>query len=235
MAGAAYNLQGGWQGKCGGSSQVAAEPEPVEEQERVELKDPGLSAFLAWLIPGLGHLYQGRTAKAILFFVCIMGTFVYGVCLGGRSDLGWGRAVYFSWRPNDKRLNFLCQIWIGLPAFPALIQANRVKSGAAPIWGGFMAPPRIDGDGGGPTLDDLNNKLSGHFELATAYTMIAGLLNILVIFDAWAGPVFPERKEEDEEEEKKKKSPKDKQPQEEGKPDSPDQVPTIDTPTGVKP
>jgi hypothetical protein len=218
---------------------VAAEPEPVEEQERVELKDPGLSAFLAWLIPGLGHLYQGRTAKAILFFVCIMGTFVYGVCLGGRSDLGWGRAVYFSWRPNDKRLPFLCQIGIGLPAFPALIQANRVKSGGDPLWEGFMAPPRIDGDAGGvrgsPSLDELNKQLSSHFELATVYTMIAGLLNILVIFDAWAGPVFPERKEEDEEEEKKKKSPKDKQPKEEGSPDSPDQVPTIDTPTDVKP
>jgi len=216
---------------------VAAEPGPVEEQEQVELKDPGLSAFLAWLIPGLGHLYQGRTAKAILFFVCIMGTFAYGVCLGGRSDLGWGRAVYLSWRPDDKSLPFLCQIWIGLPAFPALIQANRVKSGKPPLWGGFMAPPELGSDGpeGNPTLHEVWKGLSTRLEYAITYTMIAGLLNILVILDALAGPVFPERKEEDEREEKKKKSPKDKQPQEEGKPESPDQVPTIDTPTDVKP
>src|SRR5262245_54445208 len=31
----------------------------------VELKDPPLAAFLAWLVPGLGHIYQGRTGKGV--------------------------------------------------------------------------------------------------------------------------------------------------------------------------
>ena len=82
---------------------MAVEPEPIAEMN-VELKDPGLAVFLAWLVPGLGHFYQGRIAKAILFFVCILGTFVYGVWLGGRSDLGYGRAVYLSFRTGDTRL-----------------------------------------------------------------------------------------------------------------------------------
>ncbi len=30
------------------------------------------------------------------------------------------------------------------------------------------------------------------------YTLIAGLLNVLAIYDAWGGPVFMEKKEEDE-------------------------------------
>lgn len=175
----------------------------------VDLKDPALSAFLAWLIPGLGHLYQGRTAKAVLFFVCILGTFVYGVYLGGRGDLGYGRAVYLSFREGDKRLPFLCQVGIGLPALPALIQATRVGKGQPPLWGGFMAPPRIEGDFApalrdSPSLDELNKQLPMRFELATVYTMIAGLLNVLAIYDAWGGPVFTERKEEEDEEPSKK-------------------------------
>lgn len=62
-----------------------------------------------------------------------------------------------------------------------------------------MVPP----GGKGKTLDELHKELGDGFELGTAYTMIAGLLNILAIYDAWGGPVFaePKRKGKDEEEE----------------------------------
>ncbi|GAG17887.1 unnamed protein product, partial [marine sediment metagenome] len=83
---------------------MAKSLERIEAENSVDLKDPALAAFLAWLMPGLGHLYQGRTAKAALFFICIMGTFVYGLSLGSSSAMGWGRVVYFSWRDGDKRL-----------------------------------------------------------------------------------------------------------------------------------
>lgn len=177
-------------------------PSPREQDLSIELKDPALAAFLAWLVPGLGHFYQGRLAKAILFFVCIMSTFGYGLYLGGSNELGWGRVVYASWRPGDKRLPYLCQIWVGLPAFPSLIQASRVRSGKEPLWGGFMAPPRLEPGpvGNEITLDMLNKKLARFFELGTVYTMVAGLLNVLAIYDAWGGPVFVV--EEDEEEKK---------------------------------
>jgi len=39
-------------------------------------------------------------------------------------------------------------------------------------------------------LDDLQNRLHHYFELGTVFTMIAGLLNILAIYDAWGGPVI---------------------------------------------
>ena len=98
----------------------------------IDLKDPALAAILAWLVPGLGHWYQGRRAKAVLFFVCIMGLFGYGLwlggsdqpCIDGRGKIGYGRAVYFSWQKDDRRLPYLCQIFVGLPALPALVQAS---------------------------------------------------------------------------------------------------------------
>ncbi len=175
-----------------------------DENPHVELKDPTLAAVLAWLLPGLGHLYQGRTGKAILFFVCIMGTFVYGLYLGGNSRVGYGRVVYLSFTDEDQRLPFLCQIGIGLPAMPAVIQASRVRSGKTVLLGGFMAPPRGPNDpnaGGQPSLDELNKELDHYFELGTVYTMIAGLLNVLAVYDAWGGPVFaapPKKEDEDE-------------------------------------
>jgi hypothetical protein len=170
-----------------------------------------MAALLAWLVPGLGHIYQGRTAKGVLFFVCLVSTFVYGCYLGGSSKVGWGRVVYVAWRDDDTRLAYLCQVGIGLPALPAIVQASRAKKGKDPWWNGLMAPPRPEAFGNGddaamralahqPTLDEINFHLRGYFELGTAYTMIAGLLNILAVYDAWGGPVSEPAKKEDEDE-----------------------------------
>lgn len=201
------------------------ESPPEPDPSVVELKDPAFAAMLAWLIPGLGHWYQGRRAKAVLFFVCIMGLFCYGLYLGGgtvpertKDDqsqkqpkqrfLGYGRAVYFAWQKDDRRLPYLCQIGVGLPALPALVQANWMNNHKKVFGYGFMAPPRPanlssdDPNCDQPTAHDLNNLLARYYELATCFTMVAGLLNVLAIYDAWAGPVFarPAKKEEDEEE-----------------------------------
>lgn len=182
----------------------------------IDLKDPGLAAFLAWLVPGSGHMYQGRWAKGTLFMVCILGTFFYGLFLGE------GRVVYASWRTGDRRLPYLCQVGAGLPALPALIQSARADDGPnqggmpgnpdlneneepPSGWSTFMAPPPLER--GGPllnprdeTLSELVKRLNYRFELGTVFTMIAGLLNILVIYDAWGGPVImePGRRKETE-------------------------------------
>ena len=198
---------------------MAKEPQHVEPEEdrSVDLRDPWLAAFLAWLIPGLGHFYQKRTAKAILYFVCIMGTFVYGVYLGGDSQLGWGRVVYASWNDDDKRISYFGQLGAGVVALPALVQASRVRNGNGPLWNGFMAPPAESANNrfNQPTLDTLQKKLNHYFELGTVFTLVAGLLNILAIYDAWGGPVFAETKEEDDEDDdgpKDKKKSKPPQP-----------------------
>lgn len=167
----------------------------------IDLKDRRLAAFLAWLMPGAGHLYQRRTGKGLLFMVCILGTFFFGLYLGQ------GRVVYASMRPDDRRLPYFCQIGVGLPALPALVQAARVRSGKQPLWGGWMAPPKLHRSetsrdtSGNPIrhpheLARWHYELHTHFELGTVYTMIAGLLNVLVVFDAWGGPLVfvPSRK-----------------------------------------
>lgn len=183
-----------------------------ETGQWIELKDPWMAALLAWLLPGLGHWYQGRRNKAILFFACIMGLFIYGCYLGSSRDLGVARVVYASFRPGDMRLYYLCQIGVGLPAMPALIQAARIKEGKPALWNNFMAPPRLGTDDGNPpTLSRLCYELHSYFDLGSLYTAIAGLLNILTIFDAFGGPIFSEEssRKRDEREKNKKNKPAD--------------------------
>jgi TM2 domain-containing membrane protein YozV len=151
----------------------------------VRLRNPAIAALLGWLVPGAGHLYQGRTAKGILFMISILSTFFYGLYLGD------GKVVYASWRSGDTRWAYVCQIGVGLAALPALVQANRPQDGDS---AGFMAPPELprgphNGSGDGGELGIWNRNLNRYFELGTVYTMIAGLLNILAIYDAFAGPV----------------------------------------------
>jgi hypothetical protein len=148
-----------------------------QPSSQIDLRDPLVAGMLAWLWPGAGHWYQGRKAKGMLFMACILGTFVFGLVI---SD---GRAVYASWSEDDKRLPYLCQLGAGLPALPALLQTFLVRDGRAPLFGGIMAPPRDLRE-----LNDWYKQLHRYLDLGTVYTMIAGLLNILVVYDALAGP-----------------------------------------------
>jgi hypothetical protein len=179
---------------------VADSNESQSHDPPIQLKDPLVAGVLAWLIPGLGHFYQGRNAKGALFMICIMGTFLYGLYLGGSKEVGWGRAVYFSFRTNDWRLPWLCQIGVGFPTVPMTLLQSRLKD--KPLFNGFMAPPPLpepDGHDNGPPAEPpppakmnlgwINRLLPRYFEMGTVYTMIAGLLNILAVYDACCGPV----------------------------------------------
>lgn len=176
-------------------------------EQEIDLKDPLLAAFLALLVPGWGHFYQGRTAKGCLFLICILGTFIYGWNLGGC------KVVYASWRPADKRWQYFCQMWVGVAAWPAAVQTGFNQ----PL-GDFMRQPEISPFVRGTNeLDEWNNTYHGNFELGTVFTMIAGLLNILAIFDAAGGPVgsTTEPEEHDKKKKRRDRSPPDEDPQQE--------------------
>lgn len=158
----------------------------------ISLRDPVVAATLAWLIPGLGHIYQGRTGKGLLLMVCILGTFLYGL-----FALGQGRVVYAAWGPQHRRPHYFSQIAVGLPALPALVQASRARNDRKFLFGGVMAPPSFPGqrhtaNPDNPTEHELHRQLHRYWDLGTVYTMIAGLLNVLAIYDAWGGPAYYE-------------------------------------------
>ncbi len=150
----------------------------------VDLKNAGWAAFLAWIWPGAGHIYQGRYGKAMLYMSCILVIYFWGLAMGE------GHVVYASFRPNDMRYQFLLQAAVGLPAMPAVLQRFAADS-QPPLFFGLMAPPQ------GPVEEQIHDQKAAwhdqagfYFELGTLFTMVAGLLNILAIYDAYSGPVF---------------------------------------------
>lgn len=161
----------------------------------IDLKNPALAAFLAWLWPGAGHLYQRRIGKGVLYMACILVTYFFGLAIGD------GHVVYASWGKSDSsnmrgdksamtRYPYLCQIGVGLPALPALGQKLAADRGGTLFGSEFMAPPGDTYEQRHDKLATWHEKLGFYFELGTLYTMIAGLLNMLVVFDAFSGPVF---------------------------------------------
>ncbi len=145
-----------------------------------------LAAFLAWLVPGLGHWYQGRKGKAILYAVCILSLFFFGMFLGE------GQNVFFRWAnprqdPENFRFSYLCQFWVGLPSLPGLIQATLKSYGLEPILWGFQAEPSQK------QLFGVHPRLGPLVEIGWVYTVIAGLLNVLAILDAFDGPAHREQ------------------------------------------
>ena len=180
------------------------------EFRSVELKNPGTAALLAWLVPGAGHLYQGRTAKGVIAMACLVPMFLAGMYFGG------GRVAYASSLPLTKptsfiadRWQFICQAGIGAVAIPAMLERTRYQANplGSPLFkGGYFRPPRTGSAAvRGPeitSIDHANNKVihpdelakwnydyGFYFELGTVYTMIAGLMNILVVYDAYSGPL----------------------------------------------
>jgi hypothetical protein len=174
-------------------------PQPPIPRERSPL-----AAFLSYLVPGLGQIYQGRIGKGVLFFVCLYGLFFTGMALGdwknvylpdtARGSNSWNLPTPLANIYN--RLPFAGQFWIGAAAWPAIWQYLNYdedkKSG--PIFGTFQRTPRE-----GRFLDDPDDEINrvqrdGNktFDLGWVYTVIAGVLNILVIYDAYAGSAFAE-------------------------------------------
>ena len=163
------------------------------------------AALLSYLIPGLGQVMQGRIGKGVLFFVCLYGMFFYGLRLGNMNNV---------WLPDSDKLppasmpivgqlggvplavyhrpQFLGQFWIGIAAWPAIYQFSvyepptdpNESAAAAPMLGRYMQAPSEK------MLNDQQRISDKRWDLGYILTVIAGVLNLLVIYDALAGPMI---------------------------------------------
>ena len=186
---------------------------PVDSTITIDLRNRPLAGLLAWLWPGAGHFYQRRYAKGALFMVCILGTFFFGLAVGegkvvyvGQHLEGSKRATIYT---TLQRWPFLLQSGVGLPVTPAVVNfyATKPSNGGAPILGGWMSPPKDE-----QQLAEWQERLAARFDIGLLYTMVAGLLNILAIYDAAAGPALSELEANDKKPKPGEKPPADKNP-----------------------
>jgi TM2 domain-containing membrane protein YozV len=172
--------------------------------------DP-IAAVLSYLIPGLGQIYQGRIAKGILFFVCVYTLFFTGSYLGsGTVRLKHGDEIEtYTVTSNvylpdtvdqNNPLNLprlaanlynrpQCagQFWVGIAAWPAIWQYlnyDRRQEQGDPLLGNFQRTPSE------AALNAVHTSGDKLLELGWVFTVIAGVLNVMVIYDALAGPAF---------------------------------------------
>jgi len=61
-----------------GDSETAAQEEARPKASR---KIPEVAAILAWLLPGMGHLYLGQRPRAIILLCAILAAFIVGIVL----------------------------------------------------------------------------------------------------------------------------------------------------------
>jgi hypothetical protein len=117
------------------------------------------AVIAALLVPGAGHLILGRVGRAALFFVTIAGAFMLGLSLYGR--LFWPMAV--DPQTGVTGFDFISALW-----FFSQIGSGLCYAVAYAL--GFGTDP---------------NPAAATFEYGNTLTFLAGLLNYLVVYDAY--------------------------------------------------
>ena len=149
-----------------------------------------LPALLSYLVPGLGQIYQGRVGKGILFLVCIYSLFFYGMALGSWKNVYIPDTAHINNPLNldptlanlYNRPQYLGQFWVGIVAWPAIVQYNSKDPNF--LLGQFQrTPPETE-------LNELQTNGDKTWDLGWVFTVVAGVLNVLVMYDALAGPAF---------------------------------------------
>lgn len=169
---------------------------------------------------------RNRLSKGIFFLASLWGMFFGGMWLGEWKNVYLPPVSkvkpvkVLSWQlPNFAgdlytRLHYAGQFWVGAAAWPALYHYYFPESRL--LWfpeGTFVGDyqrllPKGKKLDAGQLRDELQKaedamneaqydpSVGRRWDIAWVYTVIAGVLNLLVIYDAWAGPVHPRREEQ---------------------------------------
>ena len=167
--------------------------------------DPA-AALLSYLIPGLGQITQGRIAKGLVFFAGIYGLFFYGQVLGHGHNVYFGDTVTPAQQGSNvprvltnlyNQKPFAGQFWVGMAVWPAIyhywhdapVESEQHKAMTSQLDKlGWLDRTQVALPE--EKLNELERDGDKRWNLGWVYTVIAGVLNILVICDALAGPAF---------------------------------------------
>jgi TM2 domain-containing membrane protein YozV len=130
-----------------------------------------VACVLAWILPGAGHIYLGKRAKGLLFLGIVVVTFSAGLMLQGR--------VYLA--NSEQPLSYLATF--ANVALGPLDLIGREISYARII---YVFPPETDRFLYQDILDRTRAKiLAVTHEYGTTFVLTAGLMNLLLILDAF--------------------------------------------------
>lgn len=126
---------------------------------------------LAWALPGAGHFYLGKRGKAAVFFAVVVTTFVLGLAMDGR--------VYLA--GPEQPLSYLAA-FANLGLGPLDIVGRQASYGRV-IY--FVPNPRDRALYSEIIEKKRTRILSPTHEYGTTFILVASLMNILLILDAF--------------------------------------------------
>jgi hypothetical protein len=115
-------------------------------------KRPEITFILAWLLPGLGHLYLGKRLKAAVLGVTLIAAFFVGSFTAGRGVVSVKEHPYA----------FLAQVCAGGPTLATMAISSHLRQ-----------------------PDEDWRKIDPLTDIGLLYTIVAGLLSIVVLIDAF--------------------------------------------------
>lgn len=145
----------------------AALPAPVRRRPQ----EIAAACVLAWLVPGGGHFFLGKRLPAVVFFLVILITFSLGLAQGGK--------VYLADRTQP--LSFLA-------TFTNLALGPLDLVGRHAVYGRIVLrmPANHEEPEAQEILQAARRRIQREtYEYGTTYLLTAGLMNILLILDAF--------------------------------------------------
>lgn len=146
---------------------------------------PLLALLLAWIVPGAGHIYLGRVKRGIVILVTIAAMFWAGVAVGGVMTVD----------RHQERWWFVAQMFTGVHGLAGWQRQEAVQTELDK----YLLDEKLPND---RAKNDPHRRAHTDFWLqegsekgrlalvgssstfARSYTGVAGLLNLMCIFDA---------------------------------------------------
>lgn len=130
------------------------------------------AVVLAWVAPGLGHIFLGRVRRGVMFGVIIWGSFALGLAHDGRLALRDSR------QPLLTALQVVANLGVGPADMLARLKVYGELAYRVPDGGEDLATnPRV--------MKFRERSRSALSLYGTAYLWTAGLMNLLLLFDVW--------------------------------------------------
>jgi hypothetical protein len=126
-------------------------------------KNAFVALVLGWVVPGGGHVYLGQVKKGLFFFVLLAGAFVGGIAIGGYDDVAFPKPNANT-PANDITSRAMYRI---IPAIQAMDGAVAFVSAKA------------------AEAAERDNEYLGDYDIGVLYTVVAGLMNLIVMLDAF--------------------------------------------------
>jgi hypothetical protein len=124
-------------------------PSTSEAVPHTAVGNPAVAVVLAWLIPGLGHVYLKRWMRGLFFLLLVLVSLAVGCALQGN-------------------------LYRVLPNQPLTILATLGSMGMGLPYFFLRYFLHYEGD-----------VVGAGYEYGTAFLLTAGLMNLLLVMDAW--------------------------------------------------